>query len=149
MDERELGLKFGHKVRCGHEVSALVFVTLAETQELFDPTELCEHAELFDRWVKGINYIAGQIRVDEIDGVLYRCLTSHNAEHATIPPSQSPTLWGRIADPADEWPEWFPYTGVNDAWMTGDKCTHNGKKWISVVDYNVWEPGVYGWTEVT
>ena len=25
----------------------------------------------------------------------------------------------------------------------------NGKHWTSDVDSNVWEPGVYGWTEVT
>ena len=24
----------------------------------------------------------------------------------------------------------------------------NGKTWVSLVDNNVWEPGVYGWTEV-
>jgi hypothetical protein len=31
--------------------------------------------------------------------------------------------------------------------MTGDKVSHNEKHWISDVDANVWEPGVYGWTE--
>lgn len=25
--------------------------------------------------------------------------------------------------------------------------THNEKKWVSDVDSNVWEPGVYGWSE--
>lgn len=29
-----------------------------------------------------------------------------------------------------------------------DNVTHNGKTWESLVDNNVWEPGVYGWTEV-
>ena len=24
----------------------------------------------------------------------------------------------------------------------------NGKTWVSLADNNVWEPGVYGWTEV-
>ena len=28
------------------------------------------------------------------------------------------------------------------------KVSHNGKHWTSTVDSNVWEPGVYGWTEV-
>ena len=31
----------------------------------------------------------------------------------------------------------------------GDKVKHNGKIWTSDIDGNVWEPGVYGWTEVT
>ena len=30
-----------------------------------------------------------------------------------------------------------------------DKVSHNGKYWTSDVDSNVWEPGVYGWTEYT
>jgi hypothetical protein len=29
----------------------------------------------------------------------------------------------------------------------GAKVSHNGKHWISDVDNNVWEPGVYGWSE--
>lgn len=31
--------------------------------------------------------------------------------------------------------------------LTGDKVAHNGKTWVSDVDNNVWEPGVYGWIE--
>ena len=33
-------------------------------------------------------------------------------------------------------------------YQKGDKVTHNGKTWESTADNNVWEPGVYGWTEV-
>ena len=29
--------------------------------------------------------------------------------------------------------------------MTGDKVRHNDDIWQSTVDYNTWEPGVYGW----
>lgn len=47
----------------------------------------------------------------------------------------------------EEWPEWIQPTGSHDAYAKGDKVTHNSKKWISDVDANVWEPGVYGWTE--
>ena len=49
----------------------------------------------------------------------------------------------------EEWPEWVQPTGAHDAYAKGDKVTHNSKKWTSDVDANVWEPGVYGWTEVT
>lgn len=30
----------------------------------------------------------------------------------------------------------------------GDKVSHNGKHWQSDIDANVYEPGVYGWSEV-
>ena len=45
----------------------------------------------------------------------------------------------------DEYPEWVQPTGAHDAYNIGDKVTHNGKTWVSDVDNNVWEPGVYGW----
>ena len=38
--------------------------------------------------------------------------------------------------------------GAHDAYNAGDKVSHGGKHWTSTVDSNVWEPGVYGWTEV-
>lgn len=48
----------------------------------------------------------------------------------------------------EEYPEWVQPTGSHDAYANGDKVTHNGKKWISTADNNVWEPGVYGWKEI-
>ena len=47
----------------------------------------------------------------------------------------------------EEWPEWVQPTGAHDAYAKDAKVTHNSKKWTSDVDANVWEPGVYGWTE--
>ena len=49
---------------------------------------------------------------------------------------------------AIEFPEWRQPTGAHDAYSKGDKVSHNGKHWVSDVDGNVWEPGVYGWSEV-
>lgn len=46
-----------------------------------------------------------------------------------------------------EYPEWVQPTGAHDAYSIGDKVTHNGRHWVSIVDNNVWEPGAYGWEE--
>jgi hypothetical protein len=139
------------KKKRDHEIktaSALMFVKLAESGENFDNTTLVEHSNLFDKWVEGIGYIEGQIRIDESDGIIYRCLETHESAKAKNLPSKSPKIWGKIADPADGFPEWFPYIGVQDAWLKGDKCSHDGKNWVSTVDNNVWEPGVNGWEQV-
>lgn len=32
--------------------------------------------------------------------------------------------------------------------MAGDKVSHHEARWISDIDNNVWEPSVYGWSEV-
>lgn len=50
--------------------------------------------------------------------------------------------------PTEEYPAWVQPTGAHDAYPQGAKVSHNGKKWTSDVANNVWEPGVYGWTEV-
>lgn len=45
----------------------------------------------------------------------------------------------------DEYPEWYAWNGVgNIPWQSGSKCSHNGKKWLSQVDNNIWEPGGAG-----
>ena len=62
-------------------------------------------------------------------------------------PPVTPALWAVTSDPAEEWPEWSQPLGAHDAYQKGDKVSHNGKHWISTADGNVWEPGVYGWTE--
>ena len=48
----------------------------------------------------------------------------------------------------EEYPAWVQPTGAHDAYAQGAKVSHKGKKWTSDVANNVWEPGVYGWTEV-
>ena len=59
-----------------------------------------------------------------------------------------PALWAKVLIPDETVvPEWEQPDNTNP-YSTGDKVTHNGKTWVSDVDNNVWEPGVYGWTEL-
>lgn len=104
-------------------------------------------AELYQPWSgDGVEYAVGDRR--RYEGELYRCLTAHTSQAAWTP-TDAPSLWVRIDDPAIEWPEWRQPTGATDAYPMGAKVSHNGKHWVSNVDANVWEPGVYGWDEVT
>ena len=49
----------------------------------------------------------------------------------------------------DEYPVWKAWDGVSTDYQQGAIVSHNGKLWKSTVEgQNVWEPGVYGWTEV-
>lgn len=45
--------------------------------------------------------------------------------------------------------EWIQPVGASDAYNVDDVVAHNGYIWISVVSGNVWEPGVYGWNELS
>lgn len=102
--------------------------------------------ELFNRWKSGAEYAVGD-RVRHADN-LYKCLTAHTSQDSWTP-DVSPSLWVRIDDPAIEFPAWIQPTGATDAYMQGAKVSHNDKRWISNVNNNTWEPGVYGWSEVT
>ena len=50
----------------------------------------------------------------------------------------------------EEYPEYVQPLGGHDAYKKGDKCSENGKKYVSLIDGNNWSPSVYpqGWKEV-
>ena len=102
--------------------------------------------ELYPAWQAGTAYT-----VDErirYNSTLYRCVQAHTSQ-ADWTPDATPALWTVVS--LDEWPEWVQPTGAQDAYAKGDKVSHNDKHWISEVDGNVWEPGLYGnlWSEVS
>ena len=97
--------------------------------------------ELFPPW-KLIAYSVGD-RV-QYNGTLYKCVQAHTAQ-SDWTPDATPALWVIVT--VEEWPEWVQPAGAHDAYAKDAKVTHNGERWISDVDSNVWEPGVYGWTK--
>ena len=102
-----------------------------------------EQAETVPKWDADYSYDVGDRR--QYNELLYRCVQAHTSQAGWEPPNV-PALWVRTS--VDEWPEWIQPTGAQDAYNTGDKVSHNEKHWVSTVDANVWEPGVYGWDEV-
>lgn len=112
-----------------------------------DDVALTQPHVWYDIWSSNsVEYVVGDIRL--YGNELYRCLTAHTSQ-TDWTPDAAPSLWVKIADPSIEYPDWVQPTGSTDAYASGAKVTHNNKKWTSDVDANVWEPGVYGWTEVT
>lgn len=100
----------------------------------------------FPSWDPEAAYALGD-RVKH-EGILYKCLQGHDAQAAWTP-KDAPSLWARVLIPDPTViPEWVQPDSTNP-YMQGDKVTHNGKTWESAVDNNVWEPGVYGWNEIT
>ena len=98
--------------------------------------------ELFPEWKADTAYSVGD-RVRD-NNVLYKCVQSHTSQ-SDWNPSITPALWVVVS--LDEWPEWVQPTGAHDAYNTGDKVTYEGQHWVSMIDANVYIPGVYGWLE--
>ena len=99
--------------------------------------------ELFPAWEPNFEYtVDSRIKYQDI---LYKCVQSHTSQ-SDWTPDATPALWTEVS--LDEFPEWKQPTGAQDAYMKDDKVSHNGSHWISTVDSNVWEPGVYGWNQL-
>lgn len=110
-----------------------------------EDTDALEAVELFPNWSVEKEYAVGD-RV-RYDGVLYKCLQAHTSQ-TDWNPVDAVSLWARVLIPDQEViPEWEQPDSTNP-YMKGDKVRHLEKTWISNVDNNVWEPGVYGWNEV-
>ena len=77
---------------------------------------------------------------------LYKCVQAHTSQ-ADWTPDATPALWVKVS--VEEWPEFVQPTGAHDAYNTGDKVTYNGKRYISLIDANVYSPDAYpaGWEE--
>ena len=80
------------------------------------------------------------------DAQLYQVLQEHTSAEEWKPDT-SPSLYKAIGMADDGHPEWVQPIGASDAYNTGDVVSHKGVLYISDVDGNVWEPGVYGWSE--
>ena len=107
------------------------------------PAEVAErHADYYNPWVYGEAVKIGDRRRDT-NGLLYEVYAP--AGDNLYSPDQVPAVWKRVY--TEEWPEWVQPIGAHDAYAVGAKVSHSSKKWTSDVDSNVWEPGVYGWTE--
>lgn len=120
-----------------------------------DDTEAVEFMELFPIWNDQMSEFDRGYRVRD-EGDLYQSIHPIVDVSQNRKPSEDTTnqLWQKINGSGEEYPEWHQYiAGVGEPWVIGDKCTHNGKKWLCVLGdangVNSWEPGVYGWDEVT
>ena len=125
------------------EVSRMLIAQQINTLTVDDNTAL-RMVEFYPEWTTDTDYATG-FKV-QYGGKLYKCLQAHTAQ-ADWTPEAAPSLWAKVLIPdPDVIPEWEQPDSTNP-YMQGDKVTHNGKTWTSTIDDNVWEPGVYGWTE--
>lgn len=114
------------------------------------PAEIAqEHVNWYRHWTVGEALAVGdRVSYNEI---LWEVIQAHTTQ-ADWTPDTVPALFKRVyteAETDDGYTEWVQPTGAHDAYAKGAKVRHSEKKWTSDIDANVWEPGVYGWTEVT
>ena len=126
------------------EVSRMLITQQINSLTVDDNTAL-RMREFYPEWTSGQAYTAGYKA--QHGGILWRCIQAHTSQDGWEP-ENAPSLWTKVLIPDETViPEWEQPDSTN-AYAKGDKVTHNGKTWVSDIDNNVWEPGVYGWTEL-
>lgn len=117
---------------------------IEKAMQSLDDTDALEAVTLYPEWQSGEAYTEGQ-RV-RYKGVLYKVLQTHTAQD-TWTPDVATSLFAKVLIPDDNViPEWEQPDSTNP-FMSGDIVKHNGFVWVSDIDNNVWEPGVYGWSK--
>lgn len=100
-----------------------------------DDKDAEDKAWAFPSWKTDTPYTVDE-RV-QYESLLYKCIQAHTSQ-SDWTPDVTPALWKRVS--VDEFPEWIQPTGAHDSYSIGDKVSHAGKHWESLVDGNVWEP---------
>jgi hypothetical protein len=112
--------------------------------------EIDEYASLFPPFKVGETitqemFDAGPIR-RQYEGVVWQMIIRHTPQLDYLP-GTVPNLWGRVHNP-EVIPLWVRPWGAGDPNLkqTGDKVQWpDGTIWVSTIDNNTYEPGVYGW----
>jgi chitodextrinase len=102
---------------------------------------------VYPQWSADVAYNVGdRVLYNEI---LYKVLIAHTSQSDWLP-IDAPALFAKVLtdEISGKVLPWEQPESTNP-YMKGDKVTHNGNTWMSTIDGNVWEPGVYGWEIVT
>lgn len=128
---------------------AIVSLAVKQARQITDDKEALEVQVLYKQWDKQIGKDLQVGEYIQYEGQLYKVLQAHTVQEQWTPVA-APSLFAKVlVDPTGETIlEWQQPDSTNP-YMKGDKVKHNGKVWQSTIDNNVWEPGVYGWEEVT
>lgn len=125
---------------------AIVKLAVKQARQITDDEEALQVQCLYKQWDK---QIGKELQVGEYiqyKGILYKVLIAHTVQEQWTPVN-APSLFAKVlVDPTGETIlEWQQPDSTNP-YMKGDKVKHNGLTYVSNVDNNVWEPGVYGWS---
>lgn len=126
------------------EMLSAVKTMLSSSIEDLSDEEALEIAALYPTW---ISKMGKEVAVGErlwYNEKLWKVIQAHTVQESWTPDT-AVSLYVEVS--IEEWPAWKQPTGAQDAYRLGDKVSHNDKHWTSDIDYNTYEPGVYGWTE--
>ena len=141
--------EFGNIITYRHDLRVQIAELKAQVAEAETETEKAEEGpdapNEHENWPELIGHFLPYGKIVCYGDALYKVIIPHTAQ-VDWTPSEAVSLFTKVS--IAECPSWVQPTGAHDAYNTGDKVIYDGKHWVSTVDSNVWQPGVYGWEEV-
>lgn len=117
------------------------------TQSIADEKMAAQIPDLYPRWRTQQLYQMDEYAVYGTDEngktQVYKCMQQHFSQDGWTPDVEM-ALWKRIGYDIG-YELWAQPLGASDAYKTGDKVSHGGVIYVSNINANIWEPGVYGW----
>ena len=127
----------------------LVKMAVKQARQITDDAEALKVKMLYKQWDKQIDKPLEVGEYIQYQDVLYKVLQAHTVQEAWAP-TNAPSLFAKVLiDPTGETILDWEQPDSTNPYMKGDKVIHNGKTYVCTIDNNVWEPGVYGWEEIT
>lgn len=125
------------------ETYASVFaMAKMSAEEITDDEQALKVADLYDLWSgDGVAYKTGKYLLYK--DILYKVLQNHTSQADWTPETASSLYAKVLTDPAGKVLPW-EQPNSNNPYKKGDRVTHKGYTWESLVDSNVWEPGAVG-----
>ena len=143
LPDKESWHEAGTASRQGRDIGNLIFANMAVAGQI-DNATVVEKFHIFPSWDEHWTGRAGSILID--NNVAFRAL--HNMEtKSPLRPSEDTKgeYWERIGRPSDS--SWTQPLCITEAYRATDMVMHKNKKWISDIDDNIYEPGIYGWSQ--
>lgn len=114
---------------------------LTFTADIFTDEQALKVQRLYPEWNINVSYKTGK-RVN-FNGILYKVLQDHTSQEGWTPES-APSLFAKVLIPdSNVILEWEQPDSTN-GYMIGDKVTHKGATYESMIDNNVYEPNTTG-----
>lgn len=133
-------------------IASLYYSDVAElvTQNTTNPAtveqNLKTEVQLRPPWKVGIAVLVGDVY--QYGDNVFQVIQAHTTQ-SDWTPDRVPALFKRYYEPSDNpWP-WVQPLGAHDAYPLDARVLHNGYTWKSLYAANVWEPGVFGWENLT
>lgn len=123
------------------ESAKIIRAAIDKAGLLLTDDQALEVPELYPFWGINVDYKLND-RVRYLN-ILYKCIIPHTSQ-SNWNPIDAPSLWAKVLTSESGEPLPWEQPDSTNPYMKGDKVTHNGFTWESLIDNNVWEPGVVG-----